>query len=249
MHLLELQWLLWVIIIEEHKLIRNLGSDVPFVRKVIDKSSSFSITMVSVAAPQRVSWEVERGWRRKRRRRVCPGVSGCNAQGLWNNLLGSLAWRLIPPKVYCPVCKPLPKVIPRQGLSRIPGCWWCPARAGGGGTSGLSESQETHPKCWPVQDRGHSHLHQHLRGDVTLVTHNETWCCFTGSPKQWHLPPAAAPHKYCLAHSATVLLQWYHLIVNQRSKVFNSLTKFQCLPNSIAVIPLEKRQCNMCVLI
>lgn len=38
----------------------------------------------------------------------------------------------------------------------------------------------------------------------------------------------------------TVLLQWFHLIVIQRSKVCNSLTKFQCLPNSIAVIRIEK---------
>lgn len=40
--------------------------------------------------------------------------------------------------------------------------------------------------------------------------------------------------------AAPSFLQWYHLIVRQRSEVFNSLTESQCLPNSIAVIPLEK---------
>lgn len=109
----------------------------------------------------------------------------------------------------------------------------------GGVTRDFSKTQERLPECFPVPSLGQSFLHYHPLSwcDVSKVQWAPVLC--PGSPAQ-HLPPASAAHKYCLAYSATVLLQRYHLIVNQRSKVFNSLTKFQCLPNSIAVIPLEK---------
>lgn len=109
----------------------------------------------------------------------------------------------------------------------------------GGVTREFSKTQERLPQCFPVPSLGQSFLHYHPLSwcDVSKVQWAPVLC--PGSPAQ-HLPPASAAHKYCLAYSATVLLQRYHLIVNQRSKVFNSLTKFQCLPNSIAVIPLEK---------
>lgn len=52
-----------MIIIEKHKLIRNLGNDLPFVRKVINKSSLFytyiDITMASIAITQAVDWEIQ----------------------------------------------------------------------------------------------------------------------------------------------------------------------------------------------
>lgn len=50
-----------MIITEEHKLIRNLGSDLSFVRKVINKSFFFlnkGMKVVSSAAAQLVSWEM-----------------------------------------------------------------------------------------------------------------------------------------------------------------------------------------------
>lgn len=56
-----------MIIIEKHKLIRNLGNDLPFVRKVINKSSFFffiytsiDITIASIAISQAVDWEIQR---------------------------------------------------------------------------------------------------------------------------------------------------------------------------------------------
>lgn len=48
-----------MIIIEEHKLIRNLGNDLPFVRKIINKSSFFFFlkrVMVSIAGLQVLYW-------------------------------------------------------------------------------------------------------------------------------------------------------------------------------------------------
>lgn len=70
-----------MIIIEEHKLIGNLGNDLPFVRKVINESSSFFyIMMVSVAVLQTVSQEPHRGWVGGRRAR--PGARGLLRAGV-----------------------------------------------------------------------------------------------------------------------------------------------------------------------
>lgn len=60
---------------------------------------------------------------------------------------------------------------------------------------------------------------------LTALSHNASWLLWRAWEIGW---------------PTTVLLQWFHLIVIQRSKVCNSLTKFQCLPNSIAVILIEK---------
>lgn len=84
-------------------------------------------------------------------------------RGCKKDSLSSLAWRIIQPKVYFPICGCTPKMIPKQGLSRNHiVAYGALVQAGKSSiTRGLSENQERHPKCFLVPSWGHSYLHHH----------------------------------------------------------------------------------------
>lgn len=167
--------------------------------------------MVSIAGVPVLGWG--RGGRRTRR---VPGAAPGEAR---KTSLSSWAGRETSPE-FTFLFRDFLQMILEQGLPRSPS--GCPPKAALPGHPQKGSRGPSCPRCHPEVTQGREQGQAGLFGDRRGGSATNT--CRGQLPQQWPCCPFPAPAR----------------AANQRAKVFSSLTKFQCLPNSIAVIPSEK---------